>query len=235
MRYSTTQQSFTQKPTHSLLGSHTQPRKWKPEIPRKLVDHETLIRKADPRNTAFTKKITNNKKKKIPQHPKPTRPNTTLLLESNMKKLRSNTLHKTKTQHKALLAPPSLKASLSLSLSLGGSKHKTVKLFIYTPVSATKLQASNTKQKEVTRGWMCTRMCARKRTHQKPKKRTYTQTPTHRPTLGWLWSEWVGLGWVGFQKREATNTFIDTRRQKFYLLQQRRRRRQQNKLFNHFA
>lgn len=183
MRYSTTQQSSTQKPTHSLLGGHMQPRKWKPEIPRKLVDHETLIRNADPKTTAFTKKINNNKKNKIPQQPKPTRPNTTLLLESNMKKLRSNTLHKTKTQHKALLAPPSLNPSL-LHLSLGGSKHKDVKLFIYTQVSATKLQASNTKQKEVTRGWMCTRMCARKRTHQKPKKRTCTQPPTHRPTLG---------------------------------------------------
>jgi hypothetical protein len=98
-----------------------QPRKWKPEIPRKLVDHETLIRNADPKTTAFTKKINNNKKNKIPQQPKPTRPNTTLLLESNMKKLRSNTLHKTKTQHKALLAPPSLNPSLlhlSLTLSL---------------------------------------------------------------------------------------------------------------------
>jgi hypothetical protein len=57
---------------------------------------------------------------------------------------------------------------------------------------------------------------------------THNQPPTHQPTLGWLWSEWVG-----FQERDATNTFIDTRRQKFYLLQQQQQ--QQNKLFNHFA
>ncbi len=71
MRYSTTQQSSTQKPAHSLLGSHMEARKWKPEIPRKLVDHETLIRNADPKTTTFIKNINNNKEKKSPNTQNP--------------------------------------------------------------------------------------------------------------------------------------------------------------------